>query len=158
MTTGKKRTTRAARARRDRRTRIVACAGWATSALVLLGAFAYTSVLATVRVGLVGEHQHVRVETCEERSSSRATGNHFRCAVRSAEAQDTGRKPDSWTMRFESRPGHTAEVARAPWGQWVRLEHGALQWATSFLFPVLPLLGAGLLTAAAVRAVRPSEF
>lgn len=48
--------------------------------------------------------------------------------------------PGEPTVRFGRQPGRTADVARAPWGEWVAVEHDLASKAGLMLLPAIPLM------------------
>ncbi|MFE7461063.1 hypothetical protein [Streptomyces sp. NPDC057554] len=136
--------------------RFAKCGGLATLALLFLGATVYLAVTGSVSAGLIGESHPVRVMECEKRSSR--GGNTDWCTVRPVERGDAAGGLGEPTVKFNVQPGKTADVARTPWGEWVVVEHDLLLKAAALLFPVIPLLGSGVLAWTAVGALRPSEF
>jgi len=137
--------------------RFASCAGFATVTLLLLGATVYLAVVGSVTVGLIGESHPVRVTECEKRPGGRG-GDQIWCSVRPMEAGGAVGGPGEPTVRFGRQPGRTADVARAPWGEWVAMEHDLASRAGLMLLPAIPLMSSGICAWAAVRAVRPSEF
>ncbi|MFI1929088.1 hypothetical protein [Streptomyces sp. NPDC020330] len=127
----------------------VAAVAWGVMAVLFMGATLWVGALGIVRLGLAGDEVRIRLSQCRLKVEGRG-GSHNVCVGTRADGASVG----TVKAGHDAEAGETVAAARTPLGSYAVIDTSVTSWGVGVLYPLLPLMAAGLTGYLAVRAAR----
>ncbi|MEI5035071.1 hypothetical protein RB201_27570 [Streptomyces sp. S1A(2023)] len=127
----------------------VAAMAWGVIAVLFVGVTLWAGALGIVRLGLAGDEVRIRLSQCQLKVDGRG-GSHNECLGRLVDGESIG------TVRvgYDAEVGETVAAAKTPSGSYAVIDTSFTSWGMGVLYPLLPLVAAGLTGYLSVRAAR----
>lgn len=127
----------------------VAAMAWGVMAVLFVRITLWAGALGIVRLGLAGDEVQIRLSQCQLKVDGRG-GSHNECLGKLVDGKST----DTVKVGYDGKAGETVAAAKTPLGTYEVIDTSFTSWGMGVLYPLLPLVGAGLAAYLAVRAAR----
>ncbi|MEU4178002.1 hypothetical protein [Streptomyces sp. NPDC026589] len=127
----------------------VAAMAWGVMAVLFVGVTLWAGALGVVRLGLAGDEVQIRLSRCQLKVDGRG-GSHNECIGRLVDGESIG----TVKVGYGDKVGETVSAAKTPLGTYAVIDTSLTSWGMGVLYPLLPLVVAGLTAYLAVRAAR----